>query len=171
MQTLVLTLVGEDRPGIVDLISKHVLEHQGNWLASSLSKMAGQFAGIVQITLPEAQVDKFRLALQQIDKLQILITLDQHLPQMTAENVLNIELMGNDKTGIVQDITHAIHQAGASVIKMQTSCESAPNWGGELFKAQLQVGLTADANIDEIREHLEAIANDLVVDLSLTQTE
>lgn len=170
MQTLVITLVGEDRPGIVDTISKQVLEHQGNWLASSLSKMAGQFAGIVQIAVPEEQVEKLNQALQGIEKLQTMLTLDQHQAQPAPANLLEIELVGNDKSGIVQDITRAIHLAGASVVKMQTSCGSAPNWGAELFKAQIQVSLAADSDVDEIREHLEAIANDLVVDLNLSQS-
>ena len=41
---LVLTIIGEDRPGIVESLAEIISDHSGNWLESSMSQLAGKFA-------------------------------------------------------------------------------------------------------------------------------
>lgn len=150
MQTLVITILGQDRPGIVDELSRLIVSHQGNWQSSSLSKMAGQFAGIVQLTLPDENTQIFSQQLQQIEELQSVVTLDKPNSAPAHHSQVEIELTGNDRPGIVQEITQAIHQSDASVIKMHTRCESAANWGGRIIQSQHFSGATStrrDAHI------------------------
>ncbi|WP_438863638.1 glycine cleavage system protein R [Neptunicella sp.] len=167
MKQIVVTLVGTDKPGIVERISKTIYQHQGNWLASSLSKMAGQFAGIIQVMLPDDQIDSFHTAVNNISDLRCVVHEDISEFQPGETRTATVDIMGNDKPGIVQEITAALHHAGANVLKMQSHCESAPNWGGELFKAEILIGVPAELSLDEVQERLEDIANDLVVELQL----
>lgn len=51
MKHLVITVIGQDRPGLVGALSDTVYQHKGNWLGSSMSKLAGQFAGILQVDI------------------------------------------------------------------------------------------------------------------------
>ncbi|MBC3764810.1 glycine cleavage system protein R [Neptunicella marina] len=167
MKQIVVTLVGSDKPGIVDRISKTIYQHQGNWLASNLSKMAGQFAGIIQVMLPEEKIEQFEVAVNQISDLRCVVHADTETDTSAELRTAYIELVGNDKPGIVQEITSAIHQAGANVVKMHTLCESAPNWGGELFKAEIVIAFPLDLNAEKIQQELEAVADDLVVELTV----
>ena len=167
MKNVIITVVGKDQPGLVDTISTHVLALKGNWLTSNLSKMAGQFAGIIQVALPAENVAKLQHKLTSIPQLQCVVKLDEEQASEAETSYLTIDVMGNDKPGIVQEITSSLAAANASVVKMQTSCEAAPNWGGELFKAHITVATCKTVDVDEIAQRLEAIANDLVVELQL----
>ena len=51
--SLVLTVLGEDRPGLVEALSHIIAAHEGNWLESRMAHLAGQFAGILRASVPE----------------------------------------------------------------------------------------------------------------------
>jgi len=82
--------------------------------------------------------------------------------------MLRIEVMGNDRAGIVQELTNVLHGFNLNILHFASTCESAPNWGSQMFKAQLRVGVSADLDRDDLQEALEAVANDLVVDITTT---
>lgn len=167
MQNVIITLVGKDRPGIVETVATFVFEANGNWLSSSLSKMAGQFAGIIQVQLPAEKITEVEDKIEQLEFLQCLIKVDDNDTTEQALKYFNIDIMGNDKPGIIQEVSAALAQVGASVVKLQSSCEPAPNWGGDLFKAHIVVAIDEHTDSDHISDRLEAIANDLVVELDL----
>ena len=60
--SLVVTVIGEDKPGLVEALSSTVTAHDGSWLESRMSHMAGKFAGIVRVEVPEAAVDRLLAA-------------------------------------------------------------------------------------------------------------
>ena len=57
MATLVLTLIGDDRAGLVNAVAEVVARHGGNWERSQMAELAGKFAGIVLVTVPDDSVD------------------------------------------------------------------------------------------------------------------
>ena len=44
MESLVVTVIGKDRPGLVELVSAVVEEYGGDWVESRMSRLAGEFA-------------------------------------------------------------------------------------------------------------------------------
>ena len=60
MATLVLTLIGDDRAGLVNAVAEVVARHGGNWERSQMAELAGKFAGIVLVTVPDDSVDAAR---------------------------------------------------------------------------------------------------------------
>ena len=58
MATLVLTVIGDDQSGLVDVLSGVVSDHAGNWEKSHMARLAGKFAGIVMVTVPDQNVDR-----------------------------------------------------------------------------------------------------------------
>ena len=56
MESLVVTVIGKDRPGLVESVSAVVEEHGGSWVESRMSRLAGEFAGILY---PDIQVKGF----------------------------------------------------------------------------------------------------------------
>ncbi len=63
MKQLVITIVGQDQPGIVETLSAVVADHDGNWLSSSLSNLAGQFAGIIEVAVADDRRDALAAAI------------------------------------------------------------------------------------------------------------
>ena len=52
METLVLTVIGDDRPGLVSALSACLSGHEAVWQRSQMSRLAGKFAGIVEVVVP-----------------------------------------------------------------------------------------------------------------------
>ena len=57
MNHLVVSFISPDRPGLVDLLSNVVTNHQGNWQVSSMHHVSGFFAGIVEIAVPKDKAE------------------------------------------------------------------------------------------------------------------
>ena len=68
-QHLVLTVIGDDRPGLVGELSTVISAHQGSWLESSMAQLAGKFAGIVEVAVDEAHADALKLELGQLEQI------------------------------------------------------------------------------------------------------
>lgn len=158
-------MIGQDRPGLVDILAKQIYAHQGNWLASNFARMAGQFAGFVEVHVPENQHDTLIASLNALDSLHVQ-SVSTAQEEKHSANSLVIEVMGNDKPGIVQEITTVLHQFEVNIVSMESRCESAPNWGSLMFKANVIVEVPETIDSEDIIEALENVANDLVVDIS-----
>ena len=64
MATLVLTVIGDDRAGLVNALADVVTAHGGNWERSQLAELAGKFAGIVQVSVADERADELAAALE-----------------------------------------------------------------------------------------------------------
>lgn len=164
MKQLVLTLIGKDKPGLVEKLATVINANHGNWTASNLSHLAGFFAGILQVEVSVEHADTLTAALQQIEELDIHVhegdnqTLDNH-------KLLKFVITGNDRPGIVRELSSVIKHKGTNIVHFESSKQSAPNWGVPLFHAIATVELPASLNKDEVVTALEAIASDVVVDV------
>jgi len=169
-KSLVLTIIGEDRPGLVDALSNAVTRHEGNWLEGRMSSLAGKFAGILQVSVPAAQEAALTQALQGLASQGLRIVIESSTSQQslgTGERPLTLELVGQDHPGIVHDISHALASHHINIDKLSTWCSSA-SWSGEtLFHAIIQLSLPEGVVIDELRDTLENLANELMVDITL----
>lgn len=164
MQQLVLTVLGQDRPGLVEELSSVILDHHGNWLASNLSHLAGKFAGIVQVDVAEEHLKELQDALQQSPHLEIRIESGDKLANDTPE-CLNLAITGNDRPGIVQELAAVIRHKGANITHLTSKQQSAPNWGSPLFSAVATVTLPAGMQRDVVIDALESITPDVIVDI------
>jgi len=166
MKPIIFTLVGSDKPGLISDLAKTVYAMGGNWLGSNFSHMAGHFAGFVEVDLPLEKHPALIELLSQHPhlKIHVLPGIIDHPPEQQS---VIIDIMGNDKTGIVQELTQILSQFNLNIVKFDSSLESAPNWGGELFKAKATITVAADFDMEMLREKLESVANDLMVDIEI----
>jgi len=169
---LVLTVIGHDRPGLVELVSRVIAGHGGNWLESRMSRLGGEFAGIIRVEIaPEAEaalaVDLAGLSAQ---GLTVVCQAGGAEPRGCGRFAA-LELVGLDRPGIVRDISQALARAGANVEELTSSCESAAMSGEPLFKAAIKISLPAGVDVGAIRRELEEIAAHLMVDITLEPIE
>jgi glycine cleavage system regulatory protein len=170
MQTsLVLTVIGEDKPGLVESVSEVVSELGGNWLESSMARLDGKFAGIVRVTIDQEKAATLISALQglQARGLRVLAEPSGMRGTATGLRLMTLELVGGDRVGIVHDVSQALAQRHVNVEDLHTQCTSAPMSGKQLFHASAKLGVPASVDIDELRQALEKIAADLIVDIVL----
>ncbi|CCQ11078.1 ACT domain protein [Pseudoalteromonas luteoviolacea B = ATCC 29581] len=166
MKQLVITIIGKDRPGLVEEISTTVLNHHGNWLTSNLSYLAGHFAGIVQLEVAEEHLQALQGALSTLPGLDIRIECgDKDLEGQAEPEKLNLIITGNDRPGIVRELAAVIRHKGANITQLSSKQRSAPNWGVPIFSAMATVTLPAGMNKDAVIDALENITADLIVDV------
>ena len=165
--SIVLTIIADDQPGIIETVSKVLKKHDGNWTQSSMSSLAGQFAGILLASVPGDKADACLAELKALESEGLRIILRTSSEVSRAENVEEyfVELVGNDRPGIVHDITHVLAAHKVSVIDLETSVEAASMGGGELFKARAKLLVPKSSDIFALESELEDIANDLMVDI------
>ena len=167
---IVMTMIGADRPGLVESVARIIAGHHGNWLDSRMAQMAGQFAGILQFEVPEAHIETLSAALRELKSmgLNIHLIVGEPAAQISAApSELTLEVIGQDRPGIIREISQAVSSRGINVDELRTELVDAPMSAEKLFRASAR--LTAADGIDEeaLRSDLEKIAADLVVDVTL----
>jgi glycine cleavage system regulatory protein len=169
MTDLVLTLIGPDRPGLVEAVAGIVAQHGGNWLESRMTHLAGKFAGILRAELPSERVAEAVKALAALESrgLKVVAETAQRADRPALERTMDLELLGQDRPGIVKEIAQLLAANGVNVEELTTDRRSAPMSGEILFEAHAHVHLPAGADLGKLRAALERIANDLMVEIKL----
>jgi len=170
--SLVLTVIGPDRPGLVESIAETVTRYEANWIESRMSHLSGQFAGLLRVDVPEHQTKALVTALEALTesglRVQVIASPAQARPTADAGGHTTVlELVGQDRPGIVREVSHALATRGVNVEDLETYCSSAPMSGETLFHARAALRLPSDAVLTELRKALEELGDELMVDVSL----
>jgi glycine cleavage system regulatory protein len=167
--SLVLTIMGKDRPGLVKNLSKIITDHGGDWLDSHLAEVAGYFGGLLQVSVPEEKADALSDALGNLksEGLEVLLMPSSEVDIPPDSLELQLSVVGNDRPGIVSHVTDVIASHGANLLALETEYSSAPMSGQEIFNAMATIQLPSEDSLAAIRSDLEKIASDLMVDISV----
>jgi glycine cleavage system regulatory protein len=172
MKSLVVTVIGKDRPGLVESISAAVEAHGGSWVESRMSRLAGQFAGILRVSVPAANADTLTDALEALRSGGLRVVIERGFEGPPEEgHVILLDVIGSDRPGIVHKISEALASRGVNVDELDTECDGAPWSGDALFKAQARLRAPKSLDVEQLRESLEAIAADLMVDITIGEPE
>jgi glycine cleavage system regulatory protein len=170
MASLVLTILGDDRPGLVSAVSAPISAHGASWERSEMSRLAGKFAGIVVVSVPTDRLDALVDDLTALDSqgLQVLVErTDEPAPHLFQR--LHLDLLGADRSGIVAEISAALADARVSIEELSTDVRDAPMAGGTLFEARAVLNAPSDSDTDALRAVLEALADELMVEIRLSE--
>ncbi|MDX1710211.1 MAG: ACT domain-containing protein [Rhodovibrionaceae bacterium] len=169
----VLAVVGKDRPGLVDIISAEIEAAGGSWLDGRMSALSGQFAGAVLISVPDAKADALAEALDGLSERGLHILLEPAKPPGRTPDYrgLRIELMGQDRPGIVHEVAHVLAARKINIDDLATDTESGAMSGGRLFRAQAWLQVPDGVSDEAIRQDLEALADEMMVEIHLTDAE
>ncbi len=169
-RALVLTVIGEDRPGLVEALAQLISEHEGSWQESRMARLAGHFAGVVQVHLPDEHAEGLISALPGLIERGLqasVVDSDWSLAHVDHRETFRLELVGQDRPGIVREISSALSTLGVNVLDLRTVVESAAMSGERLFRAQAELAPPANLELDEVRAALERLADELMVELTL----
>ncbi|MBD2840151.1 glycine cleavage system protein R [Pseudomonas sp. JM0905a] len=170
MDHLVLTVIAADQPGLVERVAQCIAAHGGNWLESRMSRMAGQFAGILRVAVPAEGYDELVEGLQGLSVHGIRVMLAQSgiEPACTWKPIL-LDLVGNDRPGIVRDITRLLAELGVNLESLITEVMPAPMSSEPLFHAEAVLAVPLTLSLDVLQARLEGLADELMVELNLHQ--
>ncbi len=166
---LVLTMIGPDRPGLVELVSKTLVNFGANWEDSQMARLAGKFAGILRASVAQEKAEALQVALRKLnaDGLTIVIESTADLDTTETGPTLKLTLTGSDHEGIVREVTRILATHDVNVEELATKRQSAPMSGEFIFMATAVLKPPATLSTDSLRSALEQIADDLAVEINI----
>ncbi len=167
--SLVLTVLGDDRPGLVESLARVVAEHGGNWVESRMAHLAGHFAGILRVEVDADRAEALAAALRALaaSGLESIVHPDVATAAPLDRPLVRLDLVGQDRPGIVREISRVLAGQGVNVEELHTECVAAPTTGQSLFRASARLRLPGGVSEASLRAALEAVAADLMVDVDL----
>src|SRR5688572_4472399 len=124
---LILTIAGQDRPGLVERVAAVVASHGGNWLESRLIQLGGYFAGVVRVDVPAAAHETLSRDLSDLAQVGLTVTaVPASGTAVTPGRGVRVNVTGLDHPGIVSQISAAVARAGLNVEEFASEVTSAP---------------------------------------------
>jgi methionyl-tRNA formyltransferase len=172
MTSLVVTLIGPDRPGIVSMVSERARGYGANWAGSRMASLAGQFAGMVHFQVASENAEALANALRSLQSsgLSVVIVRSDAAPAPIRGRAMRLELVGHDRPGIVRDLSASLAERGVSIQDLRTEIVSAAMSAENLFKVKALLIVPNTLPDDDLRRGLESLANEMMVDLALGES-
>jgi glycine cleavage system regulatory protein len=172
MATFTLTCIGDDRPGLVSALSAPISAHGGSWERSQMARLAGKFAGVLLVEVADERAEALVADLTALKNIGLEVLLER--TDMPAEHPslrLSLELLGADHPGIVAEISAALAAQRIGIEELSTDVREAPMAGGMLFEARAVLEAPPTTSTEELRTMLEALADELMVEIRLSDAE
>ena len=169
---LVLTVIADDKPGLVETLAEVIADHKGSWLESSMSQLAGKFAGILRVSVATNRAQNLIDALSSLPAdLKLLVEQAEAEELPDKPTTVDLLLMGNERPGIIREISHALAMLSVNVKQLSTHCDPAPMSGDVLFRARAVLQVPTGMLVEDLQEVLERLADDLIVELKDSSPE
>ncbi|WP_444938685.1 glycine cleavage system protein R [Microbulbifer sp. JMSA002] len=165
-QHLVISMICNDKPGVVEKLSAVIADNGGNWEDSHMAHFAGKFAGILRVAVPGDKTQGLKVALTNLAQDGYNLIVEDAIAVSTKpQQTLTLKLVGNDRPGIVREISRALSAHHINMDQLETTYSSTP-WSGEpLFTAECKINVDEDMDLDGLRDELDQIANELGVEI------
>lgn len=169
MATLILSIIGSDRPGLTQALAAAVLSAGGNWLESHLSRLGGVYVGSVLVELDTASVEALRAAVRDVDAQGLEVRISPAIEGAEAAgDVVQFSLVGQDRSGIVHQVTAVLSRLEANIEDFDTHLSVEPHSGAPLFHMDARLRLPPTLSAEAVQAALEDISAEIMVDISLT---
>jgi glycine cleavage system regulatory protein len=165
----VLSVIGTDRKGLVQAIAEKIGAVGGNWEESRMARLAGQFAGILLVTVDAGKSDALVGSLRELESTGLVITVRPSEPPTIEPSSVHVQLSltANDRPGIIRDVTKILSEQHCNVEELETEVVPAPMSNEPMFKARATLRAPAATSLADLRAKLEALGSELMLDLAV----
>lgn len=166
---ILFAFICDDRPGVVEALADCVKRCEGNWLESNMAQLAGKFTGNVQLSVAEDYADKLLDDLNKFNAPNFQLITTKVTPEISTLPQLhwNFTIYGNDRPGIVREVTQAFANRHINLEKLQSRCTSMPHIGTPLFEAEGRLTFPDNTDFEELENCLDKISDELAIDIQL----
>jgi len=171
--SLVVSIVGADRHGIVSSLAERAERFGANWAASRMTKLANEFAGTVHFEVPRGNADALAAALRGLESsgLQVVIARSDGAHTPSSLRVVELELVGEDRVGIVSQLTKILAERAISIESIHTEIVRSGVSGKQTFKIEAHLLVPAALSVDALRQELGTLAREMMVDIALGERQ
>ena len=165
---LLITISGEDRPGLVRAISEVLVQQGANWEQSRMMNLSGRFVGLLQVQVDSSKASELEMALESLEDLQMTIAYGQ--PSPLPARTLQLNILGADHPGIISEISNVLASQEINVETLRTHTEPAADSGTILFRATAQLSMDQPLSLSDLQTSLESLAEDLMVTVEIAES-
>ena len=174
--SLVITVLAEDRPGLVSSLSEVLNGHHANWMESRMTRLAGKFAGLLQVSVADEHLAALTEALQALQTDDLLIQVEKTKSTKINSDansdievtLLKLELLGQDRPGIIEDVTSKLATLNVNIEEMSSEQRVASMSNEMLFFAELSLRIPESITPEDVQDALEEMSDQLMVDLNFS---
>jgi len=167
---IIITILGSDQPGLVNQLSEILEQHKASWSESRMAHLAGKFAGILLVSIPDKNIEALSIALDELQTNGLKIQLETAGPsdQVIPSKTLNIDILCQDRIGIINDVTETLAKLNVNIEELDSTIKEASMSGGMLFSAQLRLGLPENVDANDVEDCLAEVSDQLMIDINLS---
>jgi methionyl-tRNA formyltransferase len=169
--SLVVSIVGADRHGIVSSLAERAQRFGANWAASRMTRLAGEFAGMVHFEVPSENADALAASLRGLESsgLQVVVTRSNGANVPTSLRV--VELVGEDRVGNVSNLTKMLAERGISIENIHTDIVRSGVSGKQTFKVEAHLLVPGTLSIEALRLDVGTLASAMMLDIALGERQ
>jgi glycine cleavage system regulatory protein/folate-dependent phosphoribosylglycinamide formyltransferase PurN len=173
MTSLIVSITGPDRHGIVSLLADRVQRFEANWAASRMTRFGGEFAGTVHLEVPRERADALAETLRALaaSGLQVVIARSDAATVAAGMHGVELELVGEDRIGIVSSLTRILAERGVSIESMHTELLRSGLSGKQTFKVGAHLLLPPGLTLDALKAELGTLAGEMMLDIALGEPQ
>ena len=167
---LVISALGDDRPGIVDELSNIIYKHSLNIEDSRMTVLGGEFAILLLVSGDQSAIESLQAESTDIEQaLQMRLLIKPTTESTPADNSIpySVEVAAIDHPGIVNNISRFFSSRNINIVNLQTERYAAPHTGSPMFALHMTIGISADTNIAQLRDAFMQVCDELNLDAEL----
>jgi len=169
MFSVLLSISGHDRPGIVRDVAEAMLHLNANIEDSSMTALRGRFTMMLIVRLPEDRsLGELKAALAELEQRTGLTVQSQTIsdeeattPALEPDHIITVH--GADRVGIVHAVTETLASLGVSIVDVSTRTRATD--AGDVYMMVLEVA--AGDQGDAMKPALDEVAMRLGIDVDL----
>jgi glycine cleavage system regulatory protein len=171
--SLVVSIVGADRQGIVSSLAERAQRFGANWAASRMTRLAGEFAGMVHLEVPRENADALATSLRDLASsgLQVVVARSDGANVTSKLRVVELELVGEDRLGIVSNLTKLLAGRGISIESIHTDIVRSGVSGKQTFKVEAHLLVPASVSVDALQQEVGSLAREMMLDIALGERQ
>ena len=168
---LVMTVTGNDRVGLVEEVTRLILDYHGNVDRSQMVRLGGEFSMLLLVSVPAGQFNKLREGVRALResgyKISTRETQRGFSSRFATWSTWQVNVDGADHEGIIHEVTRFLSRQSINIEAMETGMEQMAMSGGQLFTMRSTVVVPPDLDTQELQDNLEAIGQRLNVDITV----
>jgi glycine cleavage system transcriptional repressor len=171
-QYLVLSALGDDRPGLVAEVSHYLAERGVNVEDSRMAVLGAEFGIQMLVSGPEPSIAKVIADMGELEtktKLGVLVrrtkSPEEHRRAAVIPCVVTAEAI--DHEGIVRAVALAISHMGINIVSLETTTYNAPVTGSPLFRLEAHIDLPQGVSLAQFRGQMQDVAQRESLDIDV----
>lgn len=169
-KNLVISALGNDKPGIVNELSKAILDQGGNISESRMTVLGGEFAMMLLVSGSQDCIENILSKLEETGlNLNLTLIAKETQPQEVEQKRLpyQITVVSMDHPGIVHDISDFLSSRKLNIEEIETQTYPAAHTGTAMFSLDMVISVPAESSVRKLRDEFITFCDDLNLDATL----